>query len=125
MARIFIIFAAISALVAVIMGAFAAHALKQQLAPELLSAVQTAVLYQMFHALALLAVALLIIVKPNFSGLTASGLAFILGSFLFSGSLYALALGAPRWFGPITPLGGLCFMVGWVLLAWAAWRAKA
>jgi len=124
MPRIFIIFASFSALIAVIMGAFAAHALKQQLSPALLNAVQTGVQYQMFHALALLLVALMAIVKPDLSGLTASGLAFILGSLLFSGSLYALALGAPHWLGPITPLGGLCFMAGWLLLVRAAWRAK-
>lgn len=124
MSRLFIIIAAISGLIAVILGAFAAHGLKQTLASQALQTFQVGVQYQMYHALALLGVGLLMQVKPAMSGLKASGIAYILGTLLFSGSLYALALGAPRWLGPITPLGGLSFMLGWLLLAIAAWRSK-
>jgi uncharacterized membrane protein YgdD (TMEM256/DUF423 family) len=123
-ARLFILIAAISGLIAVVLGAFAAHGLKQILAPATLQAFQTGVQYQMYHALALMAVGVLMQIKPSLPGLKASGLAYILGTLLFSGSLYALALGAPRWVGPITPLGGLSFMLGWLLLAMAAWRLK-
>ncbi len=122
MARFFLMIAAVSGFFAVVIGAFAAHALKQILAPEAIEVVKTGVQYQMYHALALLLVALWLSHKPTTAGLKAGGLAFILGSLLFSGSLYALALGAPRWLGPVTPLGGLCFLIGWLLVAIAAWR---
>lgn len=124
MARIFLMIAAISGFFAVIIGAFAAHGLKQILAPEAIDVVKTGVQYQMYHALALLLIALWLSHKPETRGLKASGLAFILGSLLFSGSLYALALGAPRWLGPVTPLGGLCFLLGWLFLLVAAWRIR-
>lgn len=124
MARLFLMIAAISGFFAVVIGAFAAHGLKQILAPEAIDVVKTGVQYQMYHALALLMVALWLSHKPDARGLKVGGLAFILGSLLFSGSLYAIALGAPRWLGPITPLGGLCFLIGWALLFVAAWRTK-
>lgn len=125
MARTFILIAAVSGFLSVVVGAFAAHGLKKVLAPEMIEVVKTGVQYQMYHALALLIVALLLIHKPSTPGLKAGGWAFILGSLMFSGSLYALALGAPHWLGSITPLGGLCFLMGWVLLAVAAWRLKS
>jgi uncharacterized membrane protein YgdD (TMEM256/DUF423 family) len=124
MARIFFMIAAVSGFLAVVIGAFAAHGLKAVLSLAALDAVRTAVQYQMYHALALLLVALWLNHKPATTGLKASGLAFILGSLLFSGSLYALALGAPRWFGPITPVGGVCFLIGWIMLLVAAWRTQ-
>ncbi len=125
MVRFFLVIAAVSGFFAVVIGAFAAHGLKQVLAPEMIEVVKTGVQYQMYHALALLLVALWLKQKPAMSGLKAAGLAFILGTLLFSGSLYGLALGAPRWLGPITPLGGLCFLVGWLLLTIAAWRTSS
>lgn len=125
MARFFLMIAAVSGFFAVVIGAFAAHGLKQILAPAAIEIVKTGVQYQMYHALALLLIALWLSHKPATLGLKAGGLAFILGSLLFSGSLYALALGAPRWLGPITPLGGLCFLIGWLLLLVAAWRNKS
>lgn len=124
MARIFLIIAAISGFFAVAIGAFAAHGMKQFLSPAAIETVKTAVQYQFYHTSALLLVGLWLLHKPATSGLKAGGLAFILGSLLFSGSLYALALGAPRWLGPLTPLGGLCFLVGWALLIRAAWRLQ-
>jgi len=123
--RFYIIIAAISGFLAVVIGAFAAHGLKKVLTPDMIEVIKTGVHYQMYHAIALLMVALLLIHKPAAAGLKASGWAFILGSLMFSGSLYALAMGAPRWLGPITPLGGLCFLVGWMLLAIAGWRMKS
>lgn len=125
MTRFYIIIAAISGFLAVVVGAFAAHGLKKLLTPDMIEVIKTGVHYQMYHAIALLVVALLLIHKPASAGLKASGWAFILGSLMFSGSLYALAMGAPRWLGPITPLGGLCFLVGWMLLAIAGWRMKS
>lgn len=124
MSRLFLMIAAIGGFFAVVIGAFAAHGLKQTLAPEMLEVVKTGVQYQMYHTLALLLVGLWLSHKPAAFGLKAGGLAFIIGILLFSGSLYALALGAPRWLGPITPLGGLCFLIGWLLLLVAAWRTR-
>lgn len=124
MARFFLMIAAISAFFAVVIGAFAAHGLKKVLAPEMIEVVKTGVQYQMYHALALMLVGLWLSYKPAAPGLKAGGLAFILGTLLFSGSLYALALDAPQWLGPITPLGGLCFLIGWLLLLMVAWRTN-
>ncbi len=124
MSHKFIQIAAISGFLAVAIGAFAAHGLKQHLAPEAIETVKIAVQYQFFHALALLGVALWSMHKPAVAGLKAAGLAFILGILLFSGSLYAIALGAPRWFGPVTPLGGVCFLLGWLFLFSATWRTQ-
>jgi uncharacterized membrane protein YgdD (TMEM256/DUF423 family) len=104
----------------------AAHGLRARLEPSMLAAFQTGVEYQMFHTLALLGVALWcrqLDPAPVWSHpLAIAGLLFIAGIVAFSGSLYALALGAPRWVGPITPVGGLAFIAGWLLLAAAVWR---
>lgn len=124
MARIFLIITGINGFFAVIVGAFAAHGLRQFLSPIALETVKTAVQYQFYHTSALLIVGLWLLHKPETSGLKGSGLAFILGNLLFSGSLYALALGAPPWLGPVTPVGGLCFLIGWVLLIKAAWHLQ-
>lgn len=124
MARFFLMMAAASGFFAVVIGAFAAHGLKKVLTPEMVEVVKTGAQYQMYHALALIFIALWLSYKPAMPGLKASGLAFILGSLLFSGSLYGLALGGPRWLGPVTPLGGLCFLFGWLWLLIAAWRTK-
>jgi uncharacterized membrane protein YgdD (TMEM256/DUF423 family) len=105
----------------VALGAFAAHGLKARLAPDLLAVFETGVRYQMYHALALLAAAWASSKWPG-GAVTAAGWLFVAGIVLFSGSLYALALGAPRWLGPITPVGGLAFLAGWACLAWGAWK---
>ena len=115
MQRFFLSFAASSGFLSVCLGAFAAHGLKDRLAVDSLAIWQTGVQYQMYHALALLGVGMLYHFRTSKS-LKLSGLAFILGSFLFSGSLYALALGAPRSIGIITPIGGVSFLIGWVAL---------
>ena len=99
-------------------GAFGAHALKARLAPDALAAWETGVRFQLVHALALLAVGLL--ARQVGLPLRGSGLAFAWGTVLFSGSLYVLALGGPRWLGPVTPVGGVLLIAGWVLLALAA-----
>ncbi|RYY73094.1 MAG: DUF423 domain-containing protein [Gammaproteobacteria bacterium] len=124
MQRLFLSVAAISGFLAVCLGAFAAHGLKHRISTEALSIWQTGVQYQMYHALALLAVGLLYHFRTS-KALKLSGLAFILGSFLFSGSLYALALGAVPIIGIITPIGGLSFLVGWAALVMHAQRNVA
>ncbi len=99
----------------VMLGAFAAHALKRSLSPELLNAFQTGVQYQMTHALALLFIGLLLPRIPD-NLTTTAGYLILLGTLLFSGSLYILALTSIRWVGPVTPLGGLALIIGWLLL---------
>jgi uncharacterized membrane protein YgdD (TMEM256/DUF423 family) len=120
MAQIFLLAASISGALAVCLGAFAAHGLKARLSAELLSAFRTGVDYQFYHTFALLAVALLLKHIGLSALLNTAGWLFLLGILLFSGSLYAMALGGPKWLGPVTPLGGLCFIVGWACMAWAA-----
>jgi uncharacterized membrane protein YgdD (TMEM256/DUF423 family) len=100
---------------AVALGAFAAHALRTTLDGPALATWQTGVDYQFRHALALLVVGLLARGQAG-RGLGAAAIAFGLGIVLFCASLYALALGAPRWLGAVTPIGGLCFLAGWSLL---------
>jgi uncharacterized membrane protein YgdD (TMEM256/DUF423 family) len=103
---------------AVMLGAFGAHALKAQLSAEAHSIWQTAVQYHFWHALALLAVGL----AGTARWFKVAGWLLIAGVFLFSGSLYALALGAPRGLGMVTPLGGVALILGWLAFAVAAIR---
>jgi len=120
---IFRLSGALFALSAVILGAFGAHALKDTLiAHDTVSTWETAVRYQMWHALALL---LLSVMHAQHPLPRSIGAFFIGGVLLFSGSLYPLALGGPRWLGPITPIGGLCLIIGWALLARSCISSKA
>jgi uncharacterized membrane protein YgdD (TMEM256/DUF423 family) len=121
MNRTFWILGCAMALMAVGAGAFGAHALRARLSPDMLAVWETAARYQMYHALALLAVALAL---PRASGgsWNAAGWLFTAGIILFSGSLYVLALSGIRWLGAVTPLGGVCFLAGWALLALAGLR---
>ena len=121
MERLFFILGSLSGGLAVALGAFGAHALKDRLTPDLLQTFETGVRYHMYHALALLAVAWAISRWPESSAGTA-GWAFIIGIVVFSGSLYILSFTGMRWLGAITPIGGVAFLLGWLLLAWAAWR---
>ena len=107
---------------AVMLGAFGAHALRDVLGPDDLSTFEIGVRYQMYHALALLAVAWAM-ARWESGILPAAGWAFVVGIVVFSGSLYALVLTGQRWLGAVTPVGGVAFIVGWALLAWAAFRS--
>ena len=119
MDRLFIVVAALSGFLAVAAGAFGAHALRARLSAEMLDVFQTGAQYQMYHALALLAVGILLgrFSVDGSSWLVWSGWLFIAGTLLFSGSLYALSLTGVTWLGAITPHGGLAFLAGWLLLA--------
>jgi uncharacterized membrane protein YgdD (TMEM256/DUF423 family) len=121
--RLFFILGAVSAFVGVGAGAFAAHALKARLAPDLLAVFDTGARYQLIHALGLLAVAWACGRWPGPAARWA-GWSFVAGTVLFSGSLYALALSGVRGLGAITPVGGVAFLLGWALLGWSAWRAE-
>jgi uncharacterized membrane protein YgdD (TMEM256/DUF423 family) len=124
MDRLFTLAGALSALIAVAAGAFGAHGLKGRISSEMLQVFETAARYQMYHALGLLACAWLVTRWPG-PLVHVAGWAFIVGTLLFSASLYLLALGGPRWLGAITPLGGLAFITGWACIVWLAWSAKA
>lgn len=123
MDRLWIVFGSVSGLVSVAAGAFGAHGLKKRLAADLLITFETGARYEMFHALALVAVGLLMLRAPSTAG-TVAGWSFLVGTVLFSGSLYVLALTGTRWLGAITPLGGVAFLVGWAALAVAAVRLR-
>lgn len=120
MPKTIIMIAALNGFLAVSLGAFAAHALESRLGPDLLGTFQTGVQYHMTHTLALLAVGILLLNKPEAGLLTVSGYLFLLGILLFSGSLYLLSLSGVRWLGAITPLGGVSFLAGWGCLFWSA-----
>jgi uncharacterized membrane protein YgdD (TMEM256/DUF423 family) len=112
----------ILALSAVLFGAFGAHTLKETLsAHDSIQTWETAVRYQMWHALALMLLSINDL-SNNLPKMT--GPCFVIGSLLFSGSLYGLALDGPKWLGPITPLGGLCLMIGWALLVYSSLKNK-
>lgn len=121
MDRLFLALGAISAFISVAAGAFGAHGLRSRLSPELLAVFETGARYEMYHALALCVVAWACTRWPG-ALVTASGVLFVVGTVLFSGSLYLLTLSGVRWLGAITPIGGAAFLAGWACLAWAAWR---
>jgi uncharacterized membrane protein YgdD (TMEM256/DUF423 family) len=103
-------------------GAFGAHGLKAVLSPEMLAVWETAARYHLIHAAALLGVAAL--AERQTPGVRVAGIAFSIGIVVFSGSLYSLALSGIGWLGAITPFGGLAFILGWLALAAAGWRAR-
>jgi uncharacterized membrane protein YgdD (TMEM256/DUF423 family) len=103
----------------VMLGAFGAHSLKEHLTEQKLATFQTGTQYMGYHALALVLVGILVMVlgEQGKQALKKVGIFFTVGIVLFSGSLYALAFDGPRFFGPVTPLGGLFFMIGWFTMA--------
>jgi uncharacterized membrane protein YgdD (TMEM256/DUF423 family) len=113
----FLLLGALSALIGVGMGAFGAHGLKAVISPEMLSVYQTGVTYQMWHALGLIAIALISEQTPDSKLLRWAGGLMFAGILLFSGSLYTLALLNHTWLGMITPFGGVCFLAAWLLIA--------
>lgn len=123
-ANLWLFMGAVSGLVSVAAGAFGAHGLRGRLSPELLAVFETGARYQMYHALLLCVVGgLLFRLGATAAGtLNMCGGLLVGGTVLFSGSLYVLALTGQRYFGAITPLGGLCFLAAWGTLAIAALR---
>ena len=121
MDRSFLALGSLSAGIAVAAGAFGAHALRARLSPADLATFETAARYQMYHALALLAVAWAVQQWPGALPRTA-GWMFVAGTVVFSGSLYMLVLSGQRWLGAVTPIGGVAFLAGWACLLAAALR---
>ena len=120
---VFLLLSAVSALLAVTMGAFGAHALKAVLSIEMLAVYKTAVTYQMWHALGLGIIALLRQQNPDERIIIYAGWLMFAGIILFSGSLYILSLSGVKWLGMIAPLGGLCFLSAWLLVSLFAYKA--
>jgi uncharacterized membrane protein YgdD (TMEM256/DUF423 family) len=118
MEKLFVVLGSISAFLGIALGAFGAHVLKGKISEEMLAVFETGVKYQMYHALALLALAFAQLHWPE-ARLELCGWLFAAGIILFSGSLYALALTGIKFLGIITPFGGLCFLAGW---AWFAFQ---
>jgi len=122
-AKLFLLCGSAFAGLGVILGAFGAHALRKFLDPAMLSAWQTGVLYQMIHALALIVLAILVRDTPD-KMFVYAGYCLITGILLFSGSLYLLSTTGLRIFGPVTPIGGIAFIVGWILFFTASLRSE-
>lgn len=121
MERMFFFLGALSAGIGVAAGAFGAHGLKDRLSADLLATFEIGVRYQMYHAFALFVVSWVLTKWPS-SLVVTSGWCFVIGTLLFSGSLYVLSLSGVKWLGAITPLGGVAFLIGWGCLAWSVWR---
>lgn len=123
LARLCLVCGALSAMLAVVLGAFGAHALQGRLTAQMLSVYHTAAQYQFYHALGMLAIGILAARPQPMPGLRWAGYLMIAGTVLFSGSLYALSVTGVRGLGAITPLGGVAFIAAWAILAVAVLRA--
>ena len=122
MERTFFIIASLLGGLSVALGAFGAHALRGRIEESLLANYQTGVSYMFYHALALFAAAWAVSKWPASNLPVWAGWLFVLGVVVFSGSLFVMAFTGLRWLGAITPIGGVAFIVGWLLLAFVAWR---
>jgi uncharacterized membrane protein YgdD (TMEM256/DUF423 family) len=123
--KLFILLGSLNALLGVALGAFGAHGLKSRVNPEMLTVWETAVQYHLIHALGLLLIGIICQLMPDVSLVKISGWSILAGIVLFSGSLYALVLTGIKPLGIITPIGGVAFLVGWLLLAISAWQRSA
>ncbi len=124
MERTFFLIGSLLGSISVALGAFGAHALRDRIEASLLANYQTGVSYMFYHTLALFIVVLALTRWPGSSQAVWAGWLFVIGIVIFSGSLFLMAFTGMRWLGAITPIGGVAFIAGWLLLAWTAWQAK-
>jgi uncharacterized membrane protein YgdD (TMEM256/DUF423 family) len=124
MERTFFLIASLLGSLSVALGAFGAHALRDRIEASMLANYQTGVSYMFYHTLALFIVVLALTRWPGSSQPVWAGWLFVIGIVFFSGSLFLMAFTGMRWLGAITPIGGVAFIAGWLLLAWTAWQAK-
>jgi len=122
MQKLFLTIGSIAMALAVSLGAFGAHGLNGKLSAEMLDIFETGVRYNFYHALGLLIIGIVAYQLPDSLLLKWSGWLMVCGIIIFSGSLYLLALSGIRWMGAITPIGGLCFIISWILLAITIWK---
>ena len=120
--KIFVIIGSLSAFLGVALGAFGAHGLRDKVDSDMLAVWQTGVHYHLIHALGLLLIGIFCHLLPNAPLVKTAGWLILCGTVLFSGSLYVMVLSGIRMLGMITPMGGIAFLAGWVLLALAAWK---
>jgi len=120
--KVFVIIGSLSAFLGVALGAFGAHGLKTRVTTEMLTVWQTGIHYHLVHALGLLMIGVLCQLMPETSLVRYAGWLIVAGTVLFSGSLYVLVLTDIRTLGMITPLGGISFLAGWLILAAAVWK---
>jgi uncharacterized membrane protein YgdD (TMEM256/DUF423 family) len=120
--KTFLILGSLSSFLAVALGAFAAHSLKEKLPPDMLAVFEVGVRYHLYHSLALFVVAWISSQFPG-TNIPVAGWFFVAGMILFSGSLYLMSVTGMKWLGMITPLGGLCFLGGWVWIAYGVWKS--
>src|SRR5688500_11666168 len=116
MGRKFMVLGSLFAFLSVAFGAFGAHMLKTKLEPKDLDIFQTGVQYQGYHAIALILAGSLFYLRPELAKLKLACYLFAIGILIFSGSLYGLSMSGVKWLGAITPLGGVCFLSGWITL---------
>lgn len=121
----FLLAGALACMLAVLLGAFGAHALRGKLADDLLAIYQTAVQYHFWHALGVLAIGIVATYLPASAALKWAGWLMLAGIVIFSGSLYLLAVTGERWLGAITPVGGIAFIASWALFALAIARSPS
>jgi len=121
MSKTILMTASVLLALAVALGAFGAHGLKSQLSTDMLQTYKTGVDYHFYHALGLLLIGILAVTFPS-ELMKWSAILLTAGIILFSGSLYVLAVSGIKWLGAITPIGGLSFIAGWVLLFLAVWK---
>jgi uncharacterized membrane protein YgdD (TMEM256/DUF423 family) len=124
MERTFFIIGSLLGALSVALGAFGAHALRDRIEASLLANYQTGVSYMFYHALALFVVVVALTRWPGSNQPVWAGWLFVVGIVFFSGSLFVMAFTGQRWLGAITPIGGVAFIAGWLLLAWGAWQGK-
>ncbi|WP_148898382.1 DUF423 domain-containing protein [Fodinibius salinus] len=122
MQKLFLIIGSLAMAVAVALGAFGAHGLKEMLTQEMLDIFETGVRYHFYHAIGLLFIGVITHWLPDSLLLQWSGWLMVAGIVIFSGSLYSLSISGLRWLGAITPVGGLCFIAGWIMLATTLWQ---
>jgi len=122
MNKTFLLLGSINAFLAVALGAFGAHGLRSKLSVEMLAIYQTGIQYHMFHAMGLMIVGVVFQWISHSSAMIWAGWSMVFGILIFCGSLYALSISGLRWFGAITPIGGLGFLLGWFLFAYAIFK---
>lgn len=122
MQKLFLTLGSIAMALAVILGAFGAHGLKKMISEEMLTIFETGVTYHFYHAIGLLVVGIIAGYLPDSTLLYWSGWLMIAGIIIFSGSLYLLSVSGISWLGAITPVGGLCLIISWILFAIATWK---
>lgn len=124
-AKTFLILGGFNAALAVLFGAFGAHALKARLSADMLAIYQTGIHYHLFHSLGLIAVGLVAMQIPASAYLKGAGWLMLAGVVLFCGSLYILSLSGQRWLGMVTPFGGISFILSWTLFVIALFKASS